>query len=195
MLFTQSKNPLVKLLGQFSSWAQAKSSQTNALLQRIEEGDAKLAFKMLAVIPIYTAVHQLRQYIKNGFNPTDTESAVDPLLDGWALTGNNGWLLNQTYSYLKYNSNRPLAIFPGYETVTALPNLGFDIFDTKTSLSQDMMEFFDDIAPTPEFRTIAADFAPDYLGFLDYQKYKQMNRADKTIESNKIFNVKGTGIR
>ena len=150
---------------------------------------------MLAVIPIYTAVHQLRQYIKNGFNPTDTESAVDPLLDGWALTGNNGWLLNQTYSYLKYNSNRPLAIFPGYETVTALPNLGFDIFDTKTSLSQDMMEFFDDIAPTPEFRTIAADFAPDYLGFLDYQKYKQMNRADKTIESNKIFNVKGTGIR
>ena len=66
---------------------------------------------------------------------------------------------------------------------------------TKTSLSQDMMEFFDDVAPTPEFRTIAADFAPDYLGFLDYQKYKQMNRADKTIESNKIFNVKGTGIR
>jgi len=195
MLFTQSKNPFIKLLGQFSSWAQAKSAQTNALLQRIEEGDAKLAFKMLAVIPIYTAVHQVRQYIKNGFNPTDTESAVDPLLDGWALTGNNGWLLNQTYSYLNYNSNRPLAIFPGYETVTALPNLGFDIFDTRTSLSQDMMEFFDDVAPTPEFRTIAADFAPDYLGFLDYQKYKEMNRADKTIESNKIFNVKGTGIR
>ena len=198
MLFTQSKNPWVKLLGQFSSWAQAKSAQTNALLQRIEEGDAKLAFKMLAVIPIYAAVHQLRQYIKNGFRPEDTEG-VDPLLDGWALTGNNGWLLNTTSSYLKYNKNRPLGIFPGYETIVAPLDFGFDVMDTKTSLNTDLLQFFDNIAPTPEFRGILATIAPDYAGWMDYKKYMAKNRANKDLETKSIFNVKdfsltGTGI-
>jgi len=198
MLFTQSKNPWVKLLGQFSSWAQAKSAQTNALLQRIEEGDAKLAFKMLSVIPIYAAVHQLRQYIKHGFRPEDTEG-VDPLLDGWALTGNNGWLLNTTSSYLKYNKNRPLGIFPGYETIVAPLDFGFDVMDTKTSLNTDLLQFFDNIAPTPEFRGILATIAPDYAGWMDYKQYMAKNRANKDLETKSIFNVKdfsltGTGM-
>jgi hypothetical protein len=38
LLFTQSRNPFVRLIGQYSSWAMAKSAQTNAMIQRIENG-------------------------------------------------------------------------------------------------------------------------------------------------------------
>jgi hypothetical protein len=59
-LFSQSNNPSVKFLGSFLSWAQAKSSQTNSLLRRIEDGDAKLAVMMLASLPIYATIRQLQ---------------------------------------------------------------------------------------------------------------------------------------
>ena len=57
-LFTQTKNPYVKFLGTFLSWAQAKSSQTNALVSRIEEGDIALFLKILASIPLFMAVRE-----------------------------------------------------------------------------------------------------------------------------------------
>ena len=37
LLFTQDKS-IYRMLGQFSSWAMAKSAQTNAMLQRVEMG-------------------------------------------------------------------------------------------------------------------------------------------------------------
>ena len=55
-LFAQTKNPTVKFLGSFLSWAQAKSSQTNALVSRIEEGDVALAVRMMAALPLYYGV-------------------------------------------------------------------------------------------------------------------------------------------
>ena len=58
-LFAQSKNPLMKLAGSFLSWIQAKGTQTNSLIRRIEEGDGKLALMMLASLPLYAAVRDL----------------------------------------------------------------------------------------------------------------------------------------
>jgi len=58
-LFAQSKNPVMKLAGSFLSWAQAKGTQTNSLIRRIEEGDGKLALMMLASLPLYAAVRDL----------------------------------------------------------------------------------------------------------------------------------------
>jgi len=58
-LFSQSKNPFMKLAGSFLSWAQAKGAQTNALIRRIEEGEGKLALMMLATLPIYAAVRDI----------------------------------------------------------------------------------------------------------------------------------------
>jgi hypothetical protein len=55
-LFAQTKNPTVKFLGSFLSWAQAKSSQTNALVSRVEEGDVALALRMMAALPLYYTV-------------------------------------------------------------------------------------------------------------------------------------------
>ena len=62
-LFTQTKNPYVKFLGTFLSWAQAKSSQTNALVSRIEEGDIALFFKILASIPLFMGVREAQVFL------------------------------------------------------------------------------------------------------------------------------------
>ena len=50
----------MKFAGSFLSWAQAKATQTNSLVRRIEDGDAKLALMMLASLPIYGAVRSLQ---------------------------------------------------------------------------------------------------------------------------------------
>ena len=49
LLFTQSRNPWVRLMGQFTSWAMAKSAQTNKLLTRIENGDVKQMVKLISI--------------------------------------------------------------------------------------------------------------------------------------------------
>ena len=64
LLFAQSNNPFIKSLGQFASWAQAKSSQTNALAERIDNGDAALALRMLGLTTIYGGVSQMREWAK-----------------------------------------------------------------------------------------------------------------------------------
>ena len=55
-LFSQSKNPYVKFLGSFLSWAQAKTSQTNAIVARMEQGDAALAMRVAAALPLYYTI-------------------------------------------------------------------------------------------------------------------------------------------
>ena len=59
-LFAQSRDPGIRFLGSFLSWAQAKTSQTNALISRVESGDAALAIRMLAALPIFMAVRELQ---------------------------------------------------------------------------------------------------------------------------------------
>jgi len=59
-LFAQSKNPWIKFAGSFLSWAMAKSTQTNSLLRRLEDGDAKLAVLMLSTLPFYATIRQLQ---------------------------------------------------------------------------------------------------------------------------------------
>jgi len=59
LLFSQTNNPFVKAAGTFLSWAQAKASQTNALLTRIEDGDVKLALRVASLLPVYFGVRQL----------------------------------------------------------------------------------------------------------------------------------------
>ena len=65
-LFSQSRNPSVRFLGSFLSWAQAKSSQLNALVSRVESGDGALALRMLAAIPVFGAV----RYAQLELNPS-----------------------------------------------------------------------------------------------------------------------------
>lgn len=60
MLFAQNQNPYVRSLGLFLSWAQYKSSQLNSLINRVEDGDVKLALKMLGAVTIFGGVRELQ---------------------------------------------------------------------------------------------------------------------------------------
>jgi hypothetical protein len=61
LLFTQTNNSAIRSIGQFMSWAQAKTTQANTLLGRVENGDAKLAIKILAAAPVYGAFLELKR--------------------------------------------------------------------------------------------------------------------------------------
>ena len=66
LIFTQSRDPLTRLFGQFLSWTLAKSAQTNKMLTRIENGDARTLVKLLAALPVYGGIQQLREIAKHG---------------------------------------------------------------------------------------------------------------------------------
>ena len=48
LYFSQTNNPYIKSLGQFLSWAQAKTAQTNALVNRIENKEVHLLLELWA---------------------------------------------------------------------------------------------------------------------------------------------------
>jgi len=56
--FAQSNNPAVKSAGLFLSWAQYKVAQMNSLIKRVEDGDVKLAVKMLGTIGIFAGLRE-----------------------------------------------------------------------------------------------------------------------------------------
>lgn len=64
LLFTQTGNPYIRSLGQFLSWAQAKTAQTNALVERIENKDVALAVRTAGLVPVYMGVQYLREITK-----------------------------------------------------------------------------------------------------------------------------------
>ena len=93
LLFTQSQNPWVRIWGQFLSWAMAKSAQTNKILARIENGNAKTLVKTLSVIPIYSGIQSLRELAKYGEIVTDYDANNKKWwAEGGRLSGQFGWL-------------------------------------------------------------------------------------------------------
>ena len=78
LLFAQSRNPYMKSLGQFLSWAQAKTSQTNALAGRIDNGDAALATRMLGLTAVYGGVGQMREWAKPTYD--DEKGRIDDFI-------------------------------------------------------------------------------------------------------------------
>jgi GH24 family phage-related lysozyme (muramidase) len=99
LLFVQSKDPRIRMLGQFLSWAQAKSAQTNKILMRIENGDARTLIKTLAIIPIYSGIQMLRDMAKHGEVITDAEYNTGELLaKSWQLSGIPGWLSDMVFN-------------------------------------------------------------------------------------------------
>jgi len=71
LLFTQSRNPTMRLLGQFTSWAQSHSAMTNAMIKKIEDGNTKQAVRMISSIAVFHQVKQLRDIIRNGETDDD----------------------------------------------------------------------------------------------------------------------------
>ena len=108
LLFTQSKTPWIRMLGQFLSWAQAKSATANKMIARMEDGDAKLLIKTLAAVPVYAGIQQLREFAKHGYVTTDwAYNKKELLAKSWQLSGNPGWLSDLIFNrFLGPGSNK-----------------------------------------------------------------------------------------
>ena len=95
LLFSQTNNPYIRPLGQFLSWAQAKSAQTNELIRRVENGDAKLAIASLASVPIYAGVQTLKEYANPEFRPGEEQLTIE---DDWLAGLGKALSLSGNYS-------------------------------------------------------------------------------------------------
>ena len=116
-LFSQSRDPMMKFAGSFLSWAQAKATQTNSLVRRIEDGDAKLALYMLSALPIYGAVRSLqiamnsseefRDEHPNYFSGFETREELQKFIaDSLAFSGQTlPFSIDKIVNFLKYSGS------------------------------------------------------------------------------------------
>jgi len=105
LYFTQSNDELVRSLGQFSSWAQAKSVQMNALADRVEGGDAAILVRLLASIPMAGMVAELKRSASADYTGTKKEDleAFEEISKAMKASGNfENWALTRGLDALKY---------------------------------------------------------------------------------------------
>ena len=95
LLFTQHKNPYIRSLGQFLSWAQAKTSQTNSLIERVENGDGALALRALLLTGVYGGVQGLRELTSPSYNPD--EPKYSDTYEGYAQFAKRSMELSGNY--------------------------------------------------------------------------------------------------
>ena len=140
-LFAQSRAPWMKFAGSFLSWAQAKTTQTNSLLRRIEDGDGKLALMMLTTLPLYGTV----RYLQTQLNPTEAfreefQSPLETKEDLLKFLADTGifsaqlmpYWADKIFSSYKYNKNNAVEnIYPVFGIVNDAVAGGFDIVTGK----------------------------------------------------------------
>ena len=153
LLFTQSQNPWSRLMGQFMSWAMAKSAQTNKILQRIENGNTKTLIKVLAAIPVYGGIQGLREFAKYGEVVTDFGPNTERwFAEAFRLSGQQGYLsdlfINKTVGP---SSREPWYQFaPAFQIARGAGEI------VQATLLGDfdkaLKKFSKDIAPFPEWR-------------------------------------------
>ena len=153
LLFAQSRNPWVRLMGQFTSWAMAKSAQTNKLLTRIEDGEAKQMVKLLASLPVYGGIQMLRELAKHG------EVMTDPAYDEgkwWAealrLSGMSGIIPELAIGRLTGpGSSQPWFIpFPAASVATDVGKIATDTIKGDTDKAT--KRFWEKVFPFPTYR-------------------------------------------
>ena len=103
--FSQSRDPYIRSLGQFLSWAQAKTSQLNGLVKRVEDGDAALAIRAMGSLVLYDGILTFRDFLNDptgeklgdqGFY-TFAEKYASDLQAGrtFVFSGNVNWLVDK----------------------------------------------------------------------------------------------------
>ena len=100
----------------------AKSAQTNKILARIENGNAKTLIKTLAVLPLYSGVQSLRELAKHGEVVTDYDANTAKWwAEGGRLSGMIGWLPELVANrFVGPGSREPWYAFaPFFQTITA----------------------------------------------------------------------------
>ena len=142
-LFAQSKSPLVKFLGSFLSWAQAKTSQTNALLARIENGDAALFLRMAAALPLYHSIRQVQVALSTSKTYKDSvaeESTYEQVGEALGFSGLNTFGIEKVRGIIQFSDYGSLP-----EQVA--PVLGY-MEDIGEAIISPVIEMTDDDADT-----------------------------------------------
>ena len=176
LLFTQTRNPWLRLLGQFSSWAMAKSAQTNAMLSRIDDGDLRTAIGMIGSLVAFGGVHDLRNFAKTGEFKGKEMLEGNPqeyLAHAIQMSGNIGWLptflANATVGW---SAGRPMDSIPAasmFKDIVEFFAAGFGAVFNKNSYEKALKELYD-FLPAPTVRRII-----DRLGVPGFVYKKDIN--------------------
>ena len=176
LLFTQTRNPWLRLLGQFSAWAMAKSAQTNAMLSRIDDGDLRTAIGMVGSLVAFGGVHDLRNFAKTGEFKGKEMLEGNPqeyLAHAIEMSGNIGWLptflANATVGW---SAGRPMDSIPAasmFKDIVEFGAAGFGAVFNKNSYEKALKELYD-FLPAPTVRRII-----DRLGVPGFVYKKDIN--------------------
>ena len=158
LLFTQTRNPWMRLVGQFSSWAQAKSSQTNALIAKAESGEQAQLIKMAAALVAYGGIANLREYAKYGEIKTNTSDQDEWYSHALNLSGNLGWLPTLVINKAVGPASRnPLDMFPGTNIATNIIRTAQEAmryFSGRKESYDEMVKSFYKTLPLPTIRAL-----------------------------------------
>ena len=166
LLFAQTKNPVARILAQFTTWAQAKTSQTNKIIQRIENGDVRHLVKLIMAVPVYAGIQQVREFTKYGEVRTEWGKRWDEkmkfLLEGFRLTGTMGWLPEIIFGRIMGPGKRenPLMWFPA---ANYIGNLSHAIYDNVFGRHQASIKKWDKALPFPIYRRWLKKFWDDKI--------------------------------
>ena len=190
LLFTQSRDPLVRLMGQFMSWTLAKSAQTNKLLQRIENGDTKQLVKLLAGLPVYGGIQALREIAKYGEVQTDLETQTDKWYsEAVRLSGVSGTATELVLGRLTGPGSRePWYLFaPVFSILKDAGNIPKEVY--KGNNDKALQIFSERLAPLPTWRKWIMKLFPDSeiitpVKQKDFKNRLQFNKGDIVDENN-----------
>ena len=194
LLFTQSRDPLVRLMGQFMSWTLAKSAQTNKLLQRIENGDTKQLVKLLAGLPVYGGIQALREIAKYGEVQTDLETQTDKWYsEAVRLSGVSGTATELVLGRLTGPGSRePWYLFaPAFSILKDGGNIPKEIYKGNTDKA--LQIFSERIAPLPTWRRWIGKLFSDSefitpVKTKDFKNRLKFNKGD-IVDANDGFNT------
>ena len=141
--FTQSRDPFMRAFGQFLSWSQAKTTQTNALITRMEDGDHKLFAKAIGTLVLYDGVVTFKDFLNDPTGEWLDENKDNHLENALTLktlgrsvqhSGNfSNYLIDKFSRLLSSNGNRT----PIEDAVPALGLVG-DLFKDFLQMSKNI---------------------------------------------------------
>ena len=198
-LFSQSKDPSIRLLGTFLSWSQAKTTQTNALIKRIEDGDIALGVRMMGALSIYSGI----MYLQRGLSTSDefkeeyfSRDAFDPktLAEVYMLSGNFPWYADKAANLTAGpGSNAPIeSLYPvaGYmdDLIKVPQNLAVGNYEKASLKALQVLPFGKDVAYYTGYKEYVEEEQPkDTTGYAtgglvegkDDVPYTKENPADR----------------
>ena len=186
LLFTQDSQPLLRLMGQFSSWAMGKSAQTNAMMTRIEDGNLRTAVGMLGALVMFGGVKDIRDYAKFGEIDTLENVEDDPmkwLADANQMSGNLGWLptlfVNQ---FAGYGADRPIEFFPAISMASDISKAMVDSTPFSSENWDTAIREWYQVLPAPTLRAIL----DRTFGGVGFTYKKDYNLVDDSMRSTAI---------